>query len=131
MQKMIRFLFLLSALGIGGCQESVLPLDDLPSSLILIKTRNSDGKLIIETSKQVIQSTDPVYQRLDHLLKKEKRKWQKNYVSYASGYYIFLGKNIIINCYSDVMIIDIENSGNRVSLKKQIPNLLEILGLPL
>ncbi len=121
-----RAVLLLSTTGmLLGCDRE-LPLRKLPTQLIL-ETYKPTGEL---AGQQSITKDDHVYQRLEWLLGSEKTGWQQNYISYKTGPFIFRSENLIIRCYSDLMIIDITNSGHSSSLKKGLPRLLQKLGLP-
>lgn len=108
-----------------GCDGSV-PLKDLPSQLIL-EAYKPTGELV---ARRVVASDDPIYQRLKLLLDAEQTGWKKSVVSYKTGPYILRSENLIIRCYADSMVIDVVDSGRSTSMRKGVPNLLQVLGLP-
>ena len=128
MDKHVKSLFkptMLLCVGfLFGCKME-LPVSELPSQLIL-ETYRLSGELAESTT---IGASDPVYQRTKELLEKERTGWEKSYVSYKTGPYILRSQALIIRCYPDFMVVDSFDKNGSVSLRKNIPNLLQALGL--
>jgi len=108
-----------------------MPLTELPPTLTLEKYERT-GELV---SMRVVDANDPVYQRLSLLLNEHHTGWQMSFVSYVNGTYVLRNENInnggfIIDLHADMMIVNISSSGKSESLKKDIPGLLQLLGLP-
>jgi len=107
---------------------ATLPLKELPLQLAL-ETYKPHGHRV---EQRIIMSDDPVYRSLKSFLDSERAGWQLNVVTIAPGPYILRAEGLTISCYANMMVIDI--SGSRglgaMSYKKDVPNLLQILGLP-
>lgn len=108
-----------------GC-DSDSPLKELPQQLIL-ESYLPSGELI---SQRTLAFDDPVYQRLKSLLEAQGGGWKSSMTSYKTGPFILRGENLIIRCYADMLVIDVMQSSRSTSMKKSVPNLLQVLGLP-
>ena len=108
-----------------GC-DSDSPLKELPQQLVL-ESYLPSGELI---SQRNLAPDDPVYQRLKALLETQGGGWKNSMTSYKTGPFILRGENLIIRCYADAMVIDVVQSSRSTSMRKSVPNLLQVLGLP-
>lgn len=108
-----------------GCDGDT-PVKELPQQLVL-KSYLPNGELI---ARRTLASDDPVYQRLKSLFEAQRGGWKSSLTSYKTGPFILRGENIIIRCYADMMVIDVMQSDRSTSMKKNVPNLLQVLGLP-
>lgn len=107
-----------------GC-DSDIPLKELPHQLVL-ESYLPSGELI---SQRTLATDDPVYQRLKSLLEAQRGGWKNSTTSYKTGPFILRGENLIIRCYADAMVIDVVQSSRSTSMRKSVPNLLQVLGL--
>jgi hypothetical protein len=110
---------------ISGCGDE-LPLKQLPPEMTL-ESYASPTKLVWTRS---IDFHDPVYVRLRDLLTKEQDGWNKDFVSYAPGPYVFRSSGYTIRCFASFLVIDYSESGHAISVRKNIPAVLQQLGLP-
>lgn len=119
-----RLVSLMGLLGVLlGCDGDI-PLK-LPPQLVL-ESYLSSGELI---SQRTLTSDDPVYQRLKSLLEAKGDGWKNSMTSYKTGPFILRGENLIIRCYTDAMVVDVVQSSRSTSMRKSVPNLLQVLGL--
>jgi hypothetical protein len=109
---------------IAACEDEIL-MFELPQQLAFeVYTPAHDL-----ASTQKLDKHDKYYVLLKELLATEQTGWKKNYASYVTGPFIFRGKNLIIRCYPDALIIDSTEGGVPTSIRKEIPNILQRLGL--
>ncbi len=108
-----------------GC-DGDSPLKALPQQLVL-ESYLPSGELI---SQRTLAPDDPVYQRLKVFIETQSGDWKSSMVSYKTGPFILRGENLIIRCYADAMVVDVVQSSRSTSMRKNVPNLLQILGLP-
>jgi hypothetical protein len=121
-----RLVLLMGLLGmLLGC-DSDNPPKELPQQLVL-ESYLPSGELI---SQRTLASDDPVYQRLKSLLEAQSGGWKISMASYKTGPFILRGENLIIHCYADAMVIDVVQLSRSTSMRKSVPNLLQVLGLP-
>jgi|GEM_PF-3990909 len=93
----------------------------------MYETEPNLGHLI---SKRVVDANDPVYQRLSILLNEHHAGWQRG-IFYGPSPYVFRSDIFTIRIYADKMTADFYSPGEwRSSMKKDIPELLQLLGLP-
>ncbi|QQR80649.1 MAG: hypothetical protein IPJ69_00315 [Deltaproteobacteria bacterium] len=102
-----------------------ISMTNFPEALVLEKYGDL-GNLI---SKQIIKSPDVTYELLKNLVDKEKDGWKGNFVSYKTGPYVLRSDHWVFRCYDNFAIIDTFEDGNWISIKKNIPQLLEKLHL--
>jgi hypothetical protein len=120
-----RLAFLMGLFGmLVGCDGDA-PVKELPQQLLL-ESYLPNGELM---ARRTIASGDPVYQRLKSLLDAQGGGWKRSFASYRPAPFVLRDENIIIHCYANMMVIDVVESGNSTSMKKNIPNLLPMLGL--
>jgi hypothetical protein len=110
---------------ISGCSEK-LSLKQLPPELIL----ESYASPIELVSTRRVDLHDPIYVRLKDLLTAQQDGWKKDFVSYAPGPYIFRSPGYTIRCFVSFLVVNYSESGQAISLRKDIPAVLQRLGLP-
>lgn len=114
----------LSGLFLNACSMK-LSMKNFPAEMVLERYGNL-GDLL---SKQTIKSPDITYELLKTLIEIEKDGWKDNYVSYKTGPYILRSDQWVFRCYDNFAIVDTFENGRWLSLKKNIPQLLEKLQL--
>jgi hypothetical protein len=122
---LLKILFMVLVGFFMGCDQQIFFLKDIPSELTLEKY-GQHGELI---SEQKLNSEDLIYKRLRALLQTDKADWKISVTSYKTGPYILRGENLIIRCYQDKIVIDVNNQGKSTSFQRELPNLLQQLGL--
>ncbi len=117
-------ILLVSVVFLYGCKVEI-PVKEFPSQMTL-ETYTVSGELL---SSKIVGASDPVYQRTKELFEKERAEWEKSYVSYKTGPYILRSKNLIIRYYPDYLVVDFYDDAGAISLRKNISNLLQLVGL--
>ena len=102
------------------------PLKELPPQLVL-GAHKPNGELV---EQQVITPDDPVYRRLKSLLDSERTGWWWNLTSSGPSPYVLRAEGLTIRCFENGMVIEVYGSGHPRSYRKEAPNLLQTLGLP-
>ena len=108
-----------------GC-DSDSPLKELPQQLVL-ESYLPNGELI---SQKALASDDPVYRRMNSLLEAQDGGWKRSFASYRPAPFVLRGERIFIHCYADMILIDVVQLNQSTSMRKSVPNLLQVLGLP-
>lgn len=108
-----------------GCSENI-GLKTLAPQLTL-ETYGSGGHFI---SERIIGMDDPIYQNLKTLLNEQQQGWERDFASRTNAFYHFSAQNLYIRCYGSTVVIDMQESGRPISIKKNVPNVLQSLGLP-
>jgi len=105
-----------------------IPLKELPPQLALEMYKPHGHRV----EQQIITSDDPVYRRLKSFLDSERTGWQWNVITIAPGPYALRAEGLTIRCYTNLMVIDVyDPPGHHPrSYRKDVPNLLQTLGLP-
>jgi hypothetical protein len=91
---------------LGACDQTQ-PVSTLPSSMVLEHYAKA-GDLI--WSKE-IGDKDQLYAKLTRLVVDDRRAWSPNITTYVPGPYIFRSEHLIIMCFSDRLVMDVDDSG--------------------